>query len=81
MAAFDESVQKYLEDTDDMCRQMYDNFLVHKKELQDKGEEFVLEDDDKVLLNLIAAYGILYNRAIDAGWVKGVITDSKVIIQ
>ena len=38
-------------------------------------KDFKVDLESLVWLEIAKAYGILYNRAVDEGWVKGIITD------
>ncbi len=74
---FDDESQILLNEVDYACSVQMESL---RKEAQAKSlANETLEIDVEVMawLKIIKAYGILYNRAVDAGWIEGVITESK----
>lgn len=77
LAPFNATDQKFLNEVDSACRAVMAGMeeevnaasLSGKKELQ-------LDVETIAWLKFIRGYGILFNRAVDAGWVEGIITEN-----
>ena len=72
LAEFDDKTQQLLMEVDKACQIQLEGLKeeARKASLEDKELEVSLED--LVWLKLIKAYGIMYNRCIDAGWIKDI---------
>ena len=76
---FAEDVQTLLYRVDFACSQQYKNIQEEIDAASLAGDkEFKLDLESIVWLEIAKAYGILYNRAVDEGWVKGVLTDNEL---
>ena len=78
IAEFDEETQVLLTSVDKACAAQMKEIL-HEVEMASLAgdTEYKMDLETMVWTKVIRAYGILMNRAIDAGWVTGVITEDK----
>lgn len=72
IAPFDEETQNDLKEMDVAC-------AIQIKQLREKaaqaslaGVPYEIDVETMVWMKVIKSFGILYNRAIDAGWIDGV---------
>ena len=73
---FDDKTQALLTRVDRACSQQFINIQAEIDAASLAGDkEFKLDLESIVWMEIAKAYGILMNRAIDAGWVDGIITD------
>lgn len=72
LAPFDDKTQELLIELDTACGIQMDNIKKDVKKAELYGNEFELDLETMVWMKFIKGYGILMNRAIDAGWVKGI---------
>ena len=77
LAPFDEETEKLLLEFDQACRMQSEVLLKAMERSSLAGEEYVMTIETMVWWKAIKAYGILMNRAINAGWVRGVVTEEK----
>jgi len=80
LAPFDDDDAKFLNEVDAACRAV----MLGMKEEADAsslaGEsELKLDMETIAWLKFIRGYGILYNRAVESGWLKGIVTDLAVV--
>lgn len=73
---FDESQQKLLTLVDAACQSQAKVLKDEITRRQLAGEQLALDDETTGWMNIITAYGILFNRAIEAGWIE-----SEIIIE
>ena len=59
-----------------MCRMQMDVLMEDMSKSSLKGEDYKMDIETMVWFKVIKAYGILMNAAIDAGWVRGVVTEN-----
>ena len=73
---FDDKTQALLTRVDRACSQQFESIQAEIDAASLAGDkEFKLDLESIVWLEIAKAYGILMNRAIDSGWVEGIITD------
>jgi len=80
LAPFDDETQEFLGFVDQACKTAMDELREERNRCEKTGEEFQLTYEVAATLNMVRAFGILYNRSIDAGWIKGVHTEQQEII-
>ena len=73
---FDDKTQALVQRVDRACSQQFENIQAEIDAASLAGDkEFRLDLESIVWMEIAKAYGILMNRAIDEGWVEGVILD------
>lgn len=77
LAPFDSETQEFLRFVDEACQNGMEMLRDEKRRCELTGEEFQLTYEVMAMLNMIRGFGILYNRCIDAGWVKGLHLDTE----
>jgi len=77
LAPFDDGTQEFLRFVDQACFHQMRTLEREKNTKLLAGEDIEMDLETMGWLNMIRAYGILYNRAIDAGWIKGVHLDEQ----
>ena len=77
LAPFDDEVCKLLKELDNACAVQTAMFKEEMNKASLKGEVFSPDMETLVWLKFIKGFGILYNRAIDAGWVRDILLDNK----
>ena len=76
---FEDEIQVLLARVDSACSQQYANIQAEIDAASLAGDkEFRLDLESIVWMEIAKAYGILYNRAIEEGWVKGILQDTKL---
>ena len=70
---FPDKIVEFLQDVDLACR----NQAIDWKTQLDEDPKWEPDDTDVAWMAMIKAYGILYNRAIDTGWLKGFLVEEK----
>lgn len=68
LAPFDDETQDYLRFVDKACNMACREL---SKKFNPDGET-LLDDNELAMLELSRAFGILFNRGVDAGWITGV---------
>ena len=74
---FDDETQAKLHEWDNLCRGQHIILEDAMKKASLAGEDYKMTIDDMIWFKGITAFGILMNRAIDAGWVTGIMTEEK----
>ena len=74
LAPFDDETQEFLRLVDKACDTAIEDMKDEKRRCELTGEEFQMNYEIAAQLNMIRAFGIMYNRCVDAGWVEGVHT-------
>lgn len=75
---FDDNTQDLLLRVDRACSQQFENIQAEIDAASLAGDkEFKLDLESIVWMEIAKAYGILMNRAIDEGWVEGVVLEKK----
>lgn len=77
LAEFDDETQEMLKEMDVACGVQMEAL---RKEAQSKSlanEPLEIDTEMMVWIRVIKCYGILYNRAVDAGWIRDVLTENK----
>jgi hypothetical protein len=77
LAPFDDETQKLLNEVDSACRMQSELLLEEMSKASLAAEEYKMPIESMVWWKVIQAYGVLMNRAIDAGWVDGILTEIK----
>ena len=78
IAEFDEETQELLKSVDKACSAQMGEIMADMERASLAGDtEYKMDLETLVWTKVIRAYGILINRAIDAGWVTGVVTGGK----
>jgi len=76
LAEFNDEDQKFLGEVDRACRVVLDGLKGDARKASLSGEDTMQIDmETAVWLKVTRAYGILYNRAIEASWIRGVVTE------
>jgi len=80
LAPFDEKTQLLLNEVDNACRVVFDGLKGDVQTASLEGDDkFDVDMETAVWLKVIRAYGILFNRGIDAGWIKGIMTKEEKV--
>jgi len=74
LAPFDDETQDFLRFIDKECHRAIAELNRYKQELEEKDE--AMPPDVIAMLNMIRAYGMLFNRCVDAGWIN----DTEIIL-
>lgn len=77
LAPFSDDVQALLIELDEACAVQHKNLKEEAKKASLGGKYLEVDMETLVWLKFIKGYGILFNRGVDAGWIKGVITNDK----
>ena len=77
LAPFELPTQDLLKEIDIACGVQMNSLREEAKLKSLANEELVIDTETMVWLKIIKAYGILYNRAVDAGWIQDVLTENK----
>lgn len=73
---FDDTTQVLLTRVDKACGQQYELIQAEIDKASLAGDkEFKLDLESIVWMEIAKAYGILFNRAIEEGWVKGILQE------
>lgn len=72
LAPFDKATQIWLSSVDKAARGEAQRVSQRLREAELAGEPVELDADEQGIMALIQALGVLYNRAIMAGWVQDV---------
>lgn len=72
LVEFTEEDQQLLKQVDLACRAEAARLKEQARKSALANEEFLVDMETLAWFKIIKAYGILYNRAVDAGWVKDV---------
>ena len=76
---FEDETQALLARVDNACSQQYINIQAEIDAASLAGDkEFRLDLESIVWMEIAKAYGILYNRAVEEGWVKGILRDNEL---
>ena len=67
---FDDQEQDLLKNVDRICVEQARRIREEKHAVILAGEEVEYSEDDKGWLAIITAYGLLYNMAVQAGWIQ-----------
>jgi hypothetical protein len=78
LAPFDDETQALLHKVDSACASQVENVKEELNKASLSNGEYQVDLETLVWMEIIKAYGVLMNRAIDAGWVKGIHTDKKI---
>ena len=77
---FEDDIQALLMRVDRACGQQFELIQAEIDAASLAGdEEFKLDLESIVWMEIAKAYGILYNRAVDEGWVDGIIVDKSKV--
>ena len=68
---FDDETQELLFFADNISQVLADRLREHLQMSELRQEDVELDEDDKALYQLVKAYGILYNRALELGLIRG----------
>ena len=80
LAPFDDADAKFLTEVDRACRAVMASMEEEANKASLAGEdELKLDMETIAWLKFIRGYGILYNRAVESGWLKGIVTDLAVV--
>lgn len=77
IAPFDEETNTLLAEVDIACRGQQDLIKQEAKIASLNNKPLEVDMGTLAWLKIIKAYGVLYNRAIDAGWASGVHLEEK----
>ncbi len=77
LAPFDAETQELLFKVDAACASQVEGVREELKKASLSNGEYQVPLETLVWMEIIKAYGVLMNRAIDAGWVKGIHTENK----
>ncbi len=75
LAPFNDEDAKFINEVDFACRAAMRGMHEEANALSLKGEDSMpLDMETLAWLKFIRGYGILYNRAVESGWLKGILT-------
>jgi len=77
IAEFDDDTQELLKELDMACGVQMESLRKEAASKSLANEELQINTETMVWLRFIKGFGILYNRAIDSGWITGVMTNDK----
>jgi len=78
ISPFDDETQALLIQVDNACASQMQRIMEDMEKASLAGDtEYKMDLESLVWSRVIRAYGILMNRSIDAGWVKGIHTTRK----
>ena len=75
LAPFDDDTQELLRQVDGACMAQSEHVKSEMSKASLAGGEYKVDLETLTWIKIIKAYGILMNRAIEAGWVRGVILE------
>lgn len=77
LAPFNKEDAKFLNEVDYACKAVMEGMEKEATAASLAGKEVMELDMETIAwLKFIRGFGILYNRAIDSGWLRGVVTDN-----
>lgn len=77
LSPFDEDTQALLKELDVACAAQINQLRADARKKSLIGEPYEADVETMVWLKFIKGYGILYNRAVDAGWLEDIIQENK----
>lgn len=77
LAPFDDETLTVLKEVDQACAIQIALLREDANKASLRNEDLEVDMEAMVWLKVIKAYGILYNRAIDAGWIPEILTENK----
>ena len=72
---FDPNRQQLLKDVDKVCREQSAIILKEARKAALEGKDPEFDVDTQGWMAIITAYGLLYNRAVQAGWIEDMYYD------
>ena len=72
LTPFDDAEQELLKQVDLAIRSEIEHLKEEMNSASLKGEQLEVDVETLALSRFFKAYGILYNRAVDAGWVSDI---------
>lgn len=75
LAPFGDEDQALLRQVDLACRAEAARLKEEAKKKALANEEFQVDMETMAWFKIIQAYGILYNRAVDAGWIQDILLE------
>ena len=72
LAPFSDEVQDFLRFIDSACADGMKMLDKERERAENAKEENWMTPDLLATFNIIRAYGVLFNRCVDAGWIKAV---------
>lgn len=67
---FDDEVQQHLKEVDYAMRQQSKVMREEARSASLSGKKLVMDAETAAWLKIMDAYGILFNRAVEAGWIN-----------
>ena len=74
LGPFDEATQEKLKRVDLACRAEAEAIRERVNKASLAGEDFQPSQQDLVSITIVECFGVLYNRAVEAGWIQDVQT-------
>lgn len=75
LTKFDEPTQKLLKEVDLACKVQVEKMREEANKASLAGKELEIDMETMVWVRIIKAYGVLYNRAVDAGWIDDIMLE------
>jgi hypothetical protein len=79
LAPFSDEDQAVLLEVDNACSIQAQHVKAEMDKASLSGGEYKVDLETLTWMKITKAYGILMNRAIEAGWVEGVMTGNKTV--
>lgn len=81
LAPFNVNQQTLMRVVDKACQEVAEQIKEQATRCSLAGETFEPDMETAGWMNIIAAYGILYNRAIEAGWIDDLVMEKEVTFE
>lgn len=72
LGPFDQRHQDLMKNVDKVCRKEAAKITEKARQASLAGEELQLDEETAGWAAIITAYGLLYNRAVECGWIEDV---------
>ena len=70
---FTDAQKEIIESADKISRAVSSDIRARYQQALLSGEPAVLEPEDQALVELLTGFGLLFNAAVQAGWINGVV--------